>query len=109
MPKAANRRSGSSSSRSSQQPAASQCAAAPQCACATPFRSSQACIVVEAKFALGNLLFGSGGGLLQSATRDTLKFAYKASAGVKNDGSILMMSKDPVTDPGKKSKEGTEK
>ena len=36
--------------------------------------------VVAAGFSLENILFGSGGGLLQSATRDTLKFAYKASA-----------------------------
>ena len=44
--------------------------------------------------------------MLQSATRDTLKFAYKASAGVFYDKSVVMMSKDPITDPGKKSKEG---
>jgi nicotinamide phosphoribosyltransferase len=62
--------------------------------------------VIDAKFALANLIFGSGGGLLQSATRDTLKFAYKASAGVIYDKSVVMMSKDPITDPGKKSKEG---
>ena len=62
--------------------------------------------VVRARFALGNLTFGSGGGLLQSATRDTLKFAYKASAGVCADKSVVLMAKDPITDPGKKSKAG---
>ena len=62
--------------------------------------------VIDAKFALANLTFGSGGGLLQSATRDTLKFAYKASAGLTIDKTVQMMSKDPLTDPGKKSKEG---
>ena len=62
--------------------------------------------VVHAKFSLSNLVFGSGGGLLQSATRDTLKFAYKASAAVNTEGVVQLMSKDPVTDPGKKSKEG---
>jgi nicotinamide phosphoribosyltransferase len=37
-----------------------------------------------------------GGGLLQSATCDTLKFAYKASAGVIYDKSVQIMSKDPI-------------
>ena len=58
--------------------------------------------VIDAKFALANLTFGSGGGLLQSATRDTLKFAYKTSAGLTVDKVVQMMSTDPITDPGKK-------
>ena len=62
--------------------------------------------VIDAKFALGNLTFGSGGGLLQSATRDTLKFVYKTSAGLTVDKAVQMMSKDLITDQGKKSKEG---
>ena len=52
--------------------------------------------VIDATFVLANLTFGSGGGLLQSATCDTLKFAYKASAGVIYDKSVQIMSKDPI-------------
>lgn len=64
--------------------------------------------MIDAKIALGNLTFGSGGGLRASVgyMRDTLKFAYKASTSVCADGSVLLMSKDPITDPGKESKEG---
>lgn len=53
-----------------------------------------------------NVAFGSGGGLLQKVNRDTNRFAFKCSAakidGVWNDDIM----KDPVTDPGKKSKSG---
>lgn len=52
-----------------------------------------------------NIAFGSGGGLLQKVNRDTCKYAIKCSAvqinGVWND-----VYKDPITDPGKKSKMG---
>ena len=52
-----------------------------------------------------NLAFGSGGGLLQKLNRDTCKFAFKcASATV--DGVAREVFKEPVTDPGKKSKRG---
>jgi nicotinamide phosphoribosyltransferase len=64
-----------------------------------------------------NLAFGSGGGLLQKINRDTLKFAMKCCAaefnGVWNrqqgwiqEGEWRGVSKNPITDPGKKSKEG---
>ncbi len=56
-------------------------------------------------FSADNVIFGSGGGLLQSVTRDTLKFAQKASAILVN-GEWIGIAKDPITDPGKKSKEG---
>lgn len=52
-----------------------------------------------------NIAFGMGGGLLQKCDRDTQRFAIKASAAVV-DSQLLMVRKDPVTDPGKKSKEG---
>jgi nicotinamide phosphoribosyltransferase len=52
-----------------------------------------------------NLAFGMGGGLLQMVNRDTLKFAMKCSAA-EVDGAWIDVYKDPVTDPGKKSKKG---
>lgn len=52
-----------------------------------------------------NIAFGSGGGLLQDMTRDTLKFAYKTSHIVVDDYDRNVW-KNPVTDPGKQSKTG---
>lgn len=52
------------------------------------------------------MVFGSGGALLQKVNRDTLKFAQKGSALLYEDGTWEGISKDPVTDPGKRSKEG---
>lgn len=51
------------------------------------------------------VLFGSGGALLQKVNRDTFKFAQKACA-VLTDSGWQGIAKNPVTDPGKKSKEG---
>jgi nicotinamide phosphoribosyltransferase len=56
-------------------------------------------------FSASNLAFGMGGALLQKIDRDTGKFAYKCSA-VKVNGKLREVSKDPITDSGKKSKEG---
>jgi nicotinamide phosphoribosyltransferase len=56
-------------------------------------------------YAADNLAFGMGGALLQRLDRDTLKFAMKCSA-IRRDGRWHPVSKDPVTDPGKKSKAG---
>lgn len=56
-------------------------------------------------FSAENVAFGMGGALLQKVDRDTQKFAYKASAGVI-DGEYRGIYKDPVTDPGKRSKDG---
>lgn len=65
--------------------------------------------ILEAMEAAGwsadNLAFGSGGGLLQKVDRDTMKFAFKCSA-VEVDGAWRDVMKDPVTDPGKRSKAG---
>lgn len=56
-------------------------------------------------FSAENLAFGMGGQLLGAPMRDDQKFAMKASA-IKIDGEWIGISKDPKTDPGKKSKEG---
>ena len=52
-----------------------------------------------------NIVFGCGGELLQKVNRDTLKFAQKASA-MSYDGQWHDIFKDPLTDPGKRSKAG---
>lgn len=57
------------------------------------------------KWSADNLAFGSGGGLLQKMDRDTQKFAFKCCA-VDVNGVWYDVLKDPVTDPGKKSKAG---
>lgn len=75
------------------------------------------CILKSTKlagFSTDNLAFGMGGGLLQQVNRDTQKFAYKLSAIEREYGEPDGMTvtrwedvfKDPVTDPGKKSKRG---
>lgn len=51
------------------------------------------------------LAFGSGGGLLQKMDRDTCKCAYKCS-WIEVDGVARDVSKNPITDKGKKSKKG---
>ncbi|GGJ81251.1 nicotinate phosphoribosyltransferase [Deinococcus aquiradiocola] len=56
-------------------------------------------------FSAENIAFGMGGALLQQVNRDTQRFAYKASAGLI-DGHFQPIYKDPVTDPGKRSKDG---
>ncbi len=58
------------------------------------------------KWSADNITFGSGGGLLQKFDRDTLKFAFKCSAIERIDGWHDDIMKDPVTDPGKRSKAG---
>jgi nicotinamide phosphoribosyltransferase len=52
-----------------------------------------------------NITFGMGGALLQQVDRDTQKFAMKASSVCVN-GTWRDIQKDPITDPGKKSKAG---
>jgi len=58
-----------------------------------------------AGWAADNLAFGSGGALLQKLHRDTQKCAFKCSYAVVN-GQGVDVVKDPITDPGKKSKKG---
>jgi len=59
----------------------------------------------DAGWAADNLAFGSGGALLQKLHRDTQKFAFKCSYALI-DGVGRDVVKDPITDPGKKSKMG---
>ena len=56
-------------------------------------------------FSASNIAFGMGGALLQKCDRDTMQFAYKASAARVN-GIWRDVYKDPVTDTGKRSKRG---
>jgi len=59
----------------------------------------------EKKWAVDNMAFGSGGALLQKLHRDTLKVAFKC-CWAEIDGKEVEIYKDPITDPGKKSKKG---
>lgn len=61
--------------------------------------------MMRAGFSADNLAFGMGGALLQGVTRDDQKFAMKCSA-ILADGKWVDVFKDPVTDPGKRSKKG---
>jgi nicotinamide phosphoribosyltransferase len=56
-------------------------------------------------FSTSNIAFGIGGALLQKIDRDTMKFAYKCSAIVR-DGKLVDVYKEPITDTGKSSKKG---
>ena len=53
-----------------------------------------------------NFVFGSGGDIMQNVNRDTLGFAMKCSNITLSDGKEVPVYKDPITDPGKKSKKG---
>merc|ERR1719359_2817644 len=57
------------------------------------------------KLAAENLVFGSGGALLQRLDRDTFKCAFKCSEIIVN-GKPSPVFKDPITDKGKASKKG---
>jgi nicotinamide phosphoribosyltransferase len=61
--------------------------------------------IMDAGFSIENIAFGSGGGLLQKVNRDTCKFAFKCSS-VMTNGEQIEVYKQPVDDPGKKSKKG---
>jgi len=61
--------------------------------------------VVDGGWSVENLVFGSGGALLQRLDRDTQRCAFKCSMAVV-DGEERDVFKDPVDDPGKKSKKG---
>ncbi|NML32794.1 nicotinate phosphoribosyltransferase [Paraburkholderia antibiotica] len=59
----------------------------------------------EAGFAADNIVFGMGGALLQQINRDTQRFAMKCSA-IRLGEEWHDVSKDPVTDHGKRSMKG---
>ncbi|MBB6098702.1 nicotinamide phosphoribosyltransferase [Deinobacterium chartae] len=61
--------------------------------------------VMNDGFSAENVTFGMGGALLQMINRDTQRFAYKTSAAIVN-GQYRPVYKDPLTDPGKRSKDG---
>lgn len=61
--------------------------------------------IMDNGWSADNITFGSGGGLLQRMNRDTQKCAIKCSA-IEIDGQWHDVYKDPITDPGKKSKRG---
>jgi nicotinamide phosphoribosyltransferase len=62
--------------------------------------------VADEGFAIDNIAFGMGGGLLQLVNRDSLRFAMKANAMRDADGVWHDVAKKPATDPGKASKAG---
>jgi len=61
--------------------------------------------VAKAGWSTDNILFGMGRGLLQDMNRDVFGFAMKCS-NVTIGGAEQYVFKEPVTDPGKKSKKG---
>lgn len=56
-------------------------------------------------YSADNVAFGQGGALLQAVNRDDQRFALKCSA-VQVHGEWRDVSKDPATDPAKRSKPG---
>ena len=62
-------------------------------------------LVTDLGYSADCVIFGSGGALLQKVNRDSLRFAQKACA-ILVDGAWRGIAKDPITDSGKKSKEG---
>jgi len=66
-------------------------------------------VVKELKFSIDEIFFGMGGRLLQSVQRDDYNFSYKPCATLRSNYSGETwnpISKNPITDPNKKSKGG---
>ena len=61
--------------------------------------------IIEKGWSLDNIVFGSGGGLIQDCNRDTLRFALKCN-WVNINGILHDVYKQPVSDPMKNSKRG---
>ena len=61
--------------------------------------------IIDSGWSLDNVVFGSGGGLLQDCNRDTLRFAMKCSWTERN-GKGYDVYKQPASDPMKNSKRG---
>ena len=61
--------------------------------------------IAKSKWSTDNMVFGSGGGLLQSCNRDTQRFALKCSYA-EIMGQPRDVWKNPKTDPSKKSMAG---
>ena len=62
-------------------------------------------MITDMGYSADCVIFGSGGALLQKVNRDTFRFAQKACA-ILVGGVWRGIAKDPITDHGKKSKEG---
>lgn len=58
--------------------------------------------VTDISFSMDNIVFGSGGALMQKVCRDDYGFADKTCAMLE-DGVWKDVFKDPITDPGKRS------
>ena len=63
-------------------------------------------MVMRKGFAAENMVFGSGGDIMQNINRDTQRFAIKCSSITRPNGTEQDVFKDPITDPGKTSKKG---
>ena len=63
-------------------------------------------MVVAKGFAAENMVFGSGGDIMQNVSRDTQRFAIKCSSITRPDGTEQDVFKNPITDPSKTSKKG---
>lgn len=61
--------------------------------------------MMRSGWAASNIIFGMGGGLLQKCNRDTMRFAFKASA-IDIGGSWSAVRKNPSSDTTKSSKGG---
>lgn len=62
-------------------------------------------MITSMGWSASNIAFGSGGGLLQMFNRDSQKFAFKCCSAEMGNVDVDVC-KDPITDPGKKSKVG---
>ena len=62
-------------------------------------------LIDDEMLSIDNICVGMGGGLLQKVHRDTYSMAQKGSLATV-EGETYGISKDPFTDPGKKSQEG---
>jgi len=62
-------------------------------------------VMDKEKWSADNLAFGSGGALLQRLDRDTQKCAFKC-CHIDIGSESRDVYKEPITDPGKKSKKG---
>ena len=63
-------------------------------------------MVTEMGYAAENMVFGSGGDIMQNVNRDTQRFAIKCSSITLPDGTEQDVFKNPITDPSKASKKG---
>jgi nicotinamide phosphoribosyltransferase len=63
-------------------------------------------LIADMGYSADNVVFGSGGGLLQKLNRDTMKFAMKVGAYSNWAGDWVPIKKAPITDMGKASLSG---